>query len=98
LHGRAQRFARVQVAEMRLYKSNLVKAGRENAALYPALRADIDSARETYQSQFLSDSTKSMYDYLHLELVTALASNDESLLGREYPGPLAPVPALASIR
>jgi hypothetical protein len=95
LHGRAQRFARVQVAEMRLYKSNLVKAGRENAALYPALRSDIDSAREAFQNQFLADSTKGMVDYLHIELVTSLASSDESLLGGEYPGPLAPVPAYA---
>jgi len=96
LHGRAQRFARVQVAEMRLYKSNLVKAGRENSALYPALRTDIDQARGAYQTQFLSDITKPMYDYLHVELVTALANNDETLLGAEYPGPLAPVPALAA--
>ncbi len=98
LHGRAQRFARVQVAEMRLYKSNLVKAGRENSALYPALRADIDQARGAYQTQFLGDTTKPMFDYLHVELVAALANNDESLLGVDYPGPLAPVPALASTR
>ena len=98
LHGRAQRFARVQVAEMRLYKSNLVKAGRENAALYPALRADIDLAREAYQTQFLADPSKGMFDYLHMELVNALATSDESLLGREYPGPLAPVPVLAAAK
>ena len=98
LHGRAQRFARVQVAEMRLYKSNLVKAGRENAALYPALRADIDLAREAFRTQFLADPTKPMFDYLHVELVTALAGNEESLLGAEYPGPLAEVPALATTR
>ena len=98
LHGRAQRFARVQVAEMRLYKSNLVKAGRENAALYPALRADIDLAREAYQTQFLADPSKGVYDYLHMELVSALATSDESLLGREYPGPLAPVPVLAAAK
>ena len=98
LHGRAQRFARVQVAEMRLYKSNLVKAGRENAALYPALRADIDLARDAYQTQFLADPSKGMFDYLHMELVSALAISDESLLGREYPGPLAVVPVLATAK
>lgn len=98
LHGRAQRFARVQVAEMRLYKSNLVKAGREKSALYLALRADIESARDAFRTQFLADSSKEMYDYLHVELVTALAGSDESLLGTDYPGPLAPVPALAVAR
>jgi hypothetical protein len=32
-----------------------------------------------------------------MELVSSLASNDESLLGREYPGPLATVPILAKV-
>jgi hypothetical protein len=31
---------------------------------------------------------RSMLDYLHLELVNALADGDEVRLGDEYPGPL----------
>ena len=88
LHLRAQRFARVQVAEMRLYKSNLVKQGRANQNLYASLREDIDLSREAYRVQFMSNG-KSMVDYLHVELVRTLANDDGQLMGVEYPGPLA---------
>jgi len=88
LHQRAQRFARVQVAEIRLYKSENVKKGRTERNLYTSLKTEIDSARETYTNDFLSASD-TMVDYLHPELVRTLANDDASLLGPEYPGPLA---------
>lgn len=87
LHARAQRFARVQVAEMRLYKSGAVKAGRAEENLYDALRQDIDSSREAFYRQFIA-TCPSMVDYFHLELVRTLANADASLLGPSYPGPL----------
>jgi hypothetical protein len=87
VHFRAQRFARVQVAEMRLYKSEDVKEGRTLRNLYASLRVEIDSAREVFRNDFLS-ATGTMVDYLHLELVRTLANNDAELLGPEYPGPL----------
>ncbi len=87
IHVRAQRFARVQVAEMRLYKSGAVKAGRSEGRLYEALREDIDASREEYYRQFAA-TCPSMVDYLHLELVRTLANEDSSLLGSDYPGPL----------
>ena len=40
LHLKAQRFARVQVAEMRLYKSDAVKEGRASRELYEAQGGD----------------------------------------------------------
>jgi hypothetical protein len=86
-HLRAQRFARVQVAEMRLYRSEAVKAGRSRADLYGQLRQAIDAAREAYREMFLR-TTPGMVDYLHVELVRTLANDDEALLGKEYPGPL----------
>lgn len=89
LHLRAQRFARVQVAEMRLYKSNLVKQGRSGQNLYSSLREDIDLSREAYRVQFMN-SGKHMVDYLHVELVRTLANDDVALMGVEYPGPLTP--------
>lgn len=88
LHAHAQRFARVQVAEIRLYKSEEVKNGRIQRDLYASLKAEIDSARESFQKDFLS-SPGDMVDYLHQELVRTLANNDVELLGPEYPGPLA---------
>jgi hypothetical protein len=88
LHLRAQRFARVRVAEMRLYKAQAVRKGRSTGDLYAALKDEIDAAREAFRTDFLS-SCASMADYLHLELVRTLANDDASLLGPGYPGPLA---------
>ena len=87
LHLRAQRFARVQVAEMRLYKSQAVRTGRQSRDLYGALKEEIDSAREGYRRQFLAGQS-SMIDYFHQELVRALANDEAALLGPDYPGPL----------
>ena len=88
LQTRAQRFARVQVAEMRLYKSEAVKLGRNAGALYHELREEIDHAREQYRAQFLN-SGDGLADYLHGELVRTLANDNEALLGDDYPGPLS---------
>ncbi len=87
LHLKAQRFARVQVAGMRLYNSQKVKSGRAGTNLYGALKAEIDSGREDFRRQFMEKSA-AMVDYLHLELVRTLANDDVALLGPEYPGPL----------
>ena len=88
LHLRAQRFARVQVAEMRLYKADAVRQGRECQNLYVELRQEIDSARETFRLKFI-EPCPSMIDYLHLELLRTLANGNLILLGSDYPGPLA---------
>ena len=88
LHLRAQRFARVLVAGMRLYKAQAVKSGRTERDLYKHLQSDIDTGRQTFRDDFLSKSN-SMVDYLHLELVRTLANEDAGLLGSQYPGPMA---------
>jgi hypothetical protein len=85
LHLRAQRFARVQVAEIRLYQSEKVQNGRTAHDLYTSLKQEIDSAREAFRSEFLNASD-SMVDYLHLELVRTLANDDAEVLGHDYPG------------
>lgn len=87
LHLRAQRFARVQVAEMRLYRSDAVKSGRARGDLYTALQDTIDQARKAFRETFVSASP-SMVDYLHRELARTLANDDSALLGEKYPGPL----------
>jgi hypothetical protein len=88
LHLRAQRFARVRVAEMRLYHSQAVKSGRAESNLYQALKTEIDAGREGFRSQYM-EQNPSMVDYLHQEIVRTLANDDANLLGPEYPGPLA---------
>lgn len=87
LHLRAQRFARVQVAEIRLYQSEKVKNGRAAHDLYTSLQEEMNSAREAFRSEFLNASD-SMVDYLHLELVRTLANDDAEILGKDYPGPM----------
>lgn len=86
-HLRAQRFARVHVAEWQLYKSEAVRQGRSQAAIYNVLKEEIDRARQEYREQFL-DSGGAMIDYLHLELIRKLTNEKEDLLGADYPGPL----------
>jgi hypothetical protein len=87
MHARAQRFARVRVAEMRLYRAQAVKQGRDAGDLYAALQKEIESGREQFRQDFLS--TPTMIDYFHVELVRTLANDDASMLGPDYPGPLA---------
>ena len=86
LHTRAQRFARVTVAEMQLARPEACKAGREQSNLYLFLKSEIERARDAYRKQFMT--IPSMVDYLHLELVRTAAEGDESKLGVEYPGQL----------
>ena len=87
LHLRAQRFARVQASEMRLFESDAVRAGRERRDLYAVLGSSIDHARDAFRAQYFA-ACPSMVDYLHLELVRTLANDDPELLGKDYPGPL----------
>jgi hypothetical protein len=89
VHLRAQRFARVQVAEMRLFEADAVQNGRVQRSLYEALRKSIDAARETFRTTFFA-SCATMVDYLDLELTRTLAHDDPDLLGKTYPGPLVP--------
>jgi hypothetical protein len=87
IHLRAQRFARVQVAEMRLNDASAVQSGRTQRNLYGALRTRIDDTRVTFRQRFFAPCS-SMVDYIHVELVRTLAHDDADLLGKDYPGPL----------
>jgi len=87
IHLRAQRYARVQAAEMRLHEADAVETGRARRNLYELLRRPIDQARATFHQRFFVPCP-SMVDYLHLELVRTLANDDAELLGKDYPGPL----------
>jgi hypothetical protein len=87
IHLRAQRFARVQIAELRLHQADAVHAGRLHRDLYGVLRDSLDKARDRFGREFIA-VCPSMVDYLHLELVRTLAHDNPGLLGTEYPGPL----------
>jgi hypothetical protein len=87
VHLRAQRFARVRVAEMRLRHAQEVQAGRARRDLYRSLQPAIDGARQEFREAFFTPCA-SMVDYLHLELVRVLANNEIESLGKDYPGPM----------
>jgi hypothetical protein len=87
IHLRAQRYARVQVAEIRLRNAAAVQSGRLRRNLYHSLRDPIDAARNAFRKEFFA-KCPSMVDYLHLELTRTLANDDADLLGKEYPGPM----------
>ena len=86
-HLKAQRTARVRVAQMRISESDALRKGAQAGDIYRALRSSIDAAREEFQQSYIAQSP-TMVDYLHLELVRSLARDDSSLLGRDYPGPI----------
>jgi len=88
LHLHAQRFAQVAVARMRVEQQAAVRDGQNRRDLYSALRSEIDQAREQYRSQFLAGQSKTMVDYLYLELVRSLANEQDQLLGSGFPGRL----------
>lgn len=85
---RAKRFASVKVAEMLLYQAAQVQAGQASSNLYGVLKVQIEEARVAFRDRFLKPPN-GIPDYLHEEIVRALAQNDETLLGPQYPGPLA---------
>jgi DNA gyrase/topoisomerase IV subunit B len=87
VHLRAQRFARVRTAELRLRESQAVQTGRARRDVYGALRDAIDAARAEFHAAFFT-GCPSMVDYLHMEILRSLANDDAELLGKDYPGPL----------
>ena len=87
IHLRAQRFARVLVADLQLYRSQEIREGKRGRDLYGRLRDEIDKSREVYLRKF-GQSAAAGVDYFHLELLHTLAENQEELLGPDYPGPM----------
>lgn len=88
MHLRAQRFARVLVADLQLYRAQEIREGRKSGDLYGRLKDEIDKSREVYDRKF-GQSVAAGIDYLHLELLRTLAEDQEALLGPDYPGPMA---------
>ena len=88
LHLRAQRFAQVAIARMRVENSPAVREGQQRGDLYGSLREQIDRARAEYKEQFLSGQSKTMVDYLYVELLRSLANDEDRMLGAGFPGRL----------
>ncbi len=86
-HLRAQRMAKVRVAQMRISESEALRRGVHLHDIYGELRISIDTARADYRETYMS--SPGMVDYLHLEIVRSLAREDTRLLGQRYPGPIS---------
>jgi len=87
-HLRAQRTARVRVAQIRISEAAALRKGVQERDIYQALRRSIDAARGEFRQNYMMQAP-GMVDYLHLEIVRSLAHDNEKLLGAEYPGPMA---------
>lgn len=85
VHIEARRFARLLVAEIRLYNEQAVEEGRRQRDLYFRLKTDIDRSREMYEKRARPE-VKQVADYFHEELVQSLAGGDAGMLGLDYPG------------
>jgi hypothetical protein len=88
LHLRAQRTARVRVAQIRISEAAALRKGVQESDIYQSVRRSIDAARGEFRQNYMTQMS-GMVDYLHLEIVRSLAHDNEKLLGAEYPGPMA---------
>jgi hypothetical protein len=86
LHGEARRFARLLVAEIKLYNEEDVVQGRDEADLYARLKEDIDRSREMYERR-AHPLVRAETDYFDEELVRVLSLENRDLMGEDYPGP-----------
>ena len=86
MHLRAQRFARVLVADLQLYRAVEIREGKKARDIYGRLREEIDKSREAYYRKF-GQTAAGGVDYLHVEMVRSLAEEQPELMGPGYPGP-----------
>ena len=83
VHGKAQRFARLLMDEIKLYNQPKVTEGRKHRDLYDRLKEDIEKSRVTYQKRHGNTAAGSA-DYFNQELIRSLAEDDVSLLGNNF--------------
>ncbi len=83
IHGKAQRFARLLVDEIKLYNQAKVSEGRKNKDLYDRLQDTIDKSRSTYQKRY-GNTVAASGNYFQHELIRSLAEDDVSLMGDNF--------------
>ncbi len=87
LHRKAQKFARVAVQDILLYKREQVNQGRKNKDLYERLKDEIDKSREIYERRFARIAHHAV-DHFYNEVLSVLAEGDPTALGHyPYPSP-----------
>jgi hypothetical protein len=79
----AQRFARLLIADIKLYNEQEAESARKAGNIYQQLKPEIDRARKMYDERASKDEFNPR-DYFHEELVKYLAGGDETKLGPGY--------------
>jgi hypothetical protein len=77
----AQRYARLLVAEIRLYHEPLMNEARRERSVLRKLRPQIERAQQLYEERVSAD-IRSRTRYFEQELVRTLADGDPELLGQ----------------
>jgi hypothetical protein len=83
IHGKAQRFARLLVDEIKLYNQAKVGEGRKNKDLYDRLKEPIDKSRATYQKRY-GTTVAASANYFQREIIRSLAEDDSSVMGANF--------------
>jgi len=86
LQNDALRFAKLLVAEIKLYHEVEVYEGCRNADLYQRLKKEIDRSRKVYEKR-VSPLIAAKSNYFYEELVKTLAGGDASKLGPGWEEP-----------
>jgi hypothetical protein len=79
----ARRFARLLVAEIKLYNDHKAEAACRAGNIYQQLKSEIDRAQKMYDERVASDATVGR-DYFYEELVSILADGDPTKIGPGY--------------
>jgi hypothetical protein len=77
----AQRYARLLVAEIRIYHERALEDARKDRDILRRLRPQIERAERLYAER-VPETVRSRTDYFSQELVRTLAGGDAALLGR----------------
>jgi len=83
VHGKAQRFARLLVDEIKLYNQAKVAEGRKNKDLYDRLKEAIEKSRRTYQKRY-GNTVAASGNYFQHEIIRSLAEDDLSIMGANF--------------
>jgi hypothetical protein len=83
IHEKAQQFARLLAAEIKLYNQAKIIQGRQNKDVYRRLEKEIEKARASYDKKY-GNTAAVAGDYFTKEIIRTLADNDVDLMGSGF--------------
>lgn len=82
LKNDARRFARLLVADIKLYNQTKIEIGKRNNDIYSQLETEIEQARDKYYGRFNKGVTEE--DHFDAQIVELLADGDANKMGARY--------------